>query len=104
MTRVGGCSRNIGEIQIVIRGLWLMGLRFRSGVEYLTVAECVDVSTNNTIVENSDLVGQWTSSLGHCTWYPRNRNGGEVFRVDQISDLEGSEGFEESCCCACLVW
>ncbi len=69
-----------------------MGLGFRSGVEYLTVAECVDVSTNNTIVEKSDLVGQWTSSLGHFTWYPRNR-GGEVFRVDQISDLKGSEGF-----------
>ncbi len=70
-----------------------MGLGFRSGVEYLTVAECVDVSTNNTIVEKSDLVGQRTSSLGHFTWYPRNRGGGEVFHVDQISDLKGSEGF-----------
>ncbi len=46
-----------------------MGLGFRSGAEYLTVAECVDVSTNNTIVEKSDLVGQWTNSLGHFTWY-----------------------------------
>ena len=46
------------------------------------VAKSINMSTNNTAMQQCHMVGQWACKFGNFTRYPSNRRGGEVIGVN----------------------